>query len=157
MQKIALILLLLCCFTSCKSSKKVSDNSIHTSLNLADKIVDNAKAFNGVKYKYGGTTSKGMDCSGLVYVAFKKEQILLPRTSRDMAKKGVTITLNEVEKGDLLFFQTKKNKKAINHVRLIIRSGSTQFIHSSTSQGVIVSSLDEPYWKSAFIEARRIL
>jgi len=159
MQKFALILFLLCCFTSCKSSRQVSNYSKKAPLNLADKIVDNAKAYNGVNYKYGGITEKGMDCSGLVYVAFKKEQILLPRTSRNMAKKGVPIHLNEVKKGDLLFFQTSKNKQVINHVGLIIHLevGITKFIHSTTGNGVIISSLDEPYWKSTFIEARRIL
>ena len=168
MQKLALFLLLLCCLSSCKSTKRVTDSSKKTKQNpikkdavysLADYIVENAKTFSGVKYKYGGITNKGMDCSGLVYVSFKKENIQLPRVSKDMAKKGTTITLREVQKGDLLFFQTNKNKKVINHVGLVvnINKGLTEFIHSTTSNGVIISSLAESYWKSAFIEARRIL
>ena len=160
MQKFALILLLLCCLSSCKSTKRASDYSKNdTVYSLADHIVENAKSFNGVNYKYGGTTIKGMDCSGLVYVAFKKENIQLLRVSRDMAKKGIPIKLSELKKGDLLFFQTNKNKKTINHVGLVITSkiGFIEFIHSTTSKGVIISALAESYWKSAFIEARRIL
>lgn len=168
MQKITLILLLLCFVSSCKSSKRVSDNSIKTAgtttenlsaNSLADIIIKNAKAFDGVCYKYGGTTNKGMDCSGLIYISFKTEHIILPRISRDMAKKGIQIKLNEVKKGDLLFFQTKKNRNVINHVGLVTNSinGSIDFIHSTTSNGVITSSLEEPYWHSSFIEARRIL
>ena len=166
MQKLALILLLLCCVTSCKSRKGVNDSSKrveqnltnkNTSYSLANNIVENAKAFHGVRYKYGGITNKGMDCSGLVYVSFKKENILLPRISRDMAKKGVLITLSEVKKGDLLFFQTNKN--IINHVGLVITSkvNFIKFIHATTNNGVIFSSLAERYWYDAFVEARRVL
>jgi cell wall-associated NlpC family hydrolase len=120
MQKLALVLLLLCCLTSCKSTKHVTDTSKKTEQNLAKKgdahslastIVENAKTFSGVKYKYGGITNKGMDCSGLVYISFKKENILLPRVSRDMAEGGMPIKLSDVQKGDLLFFQTKKIKR----------------------------------------------
>ncbi|RLD29621.1 MAG: NlpC/P60 family protein [Bacteroidetes bacterium] len=168
MQKTILILLLICCFTSCKSSKRVSDNSKkaetsstkNVSFNkLANNIIKNAETYNGVRYKYGGTTNKGMDCSGLIYVAFKSEHIVLPRISRNMAKKGVHIKLNEVKKGDLLFFKTNKKGKGINHVGLVVtlKRGFIEFIHSTTSKGVIISSLLEPYWQSAFIEARRVL
>ncbi len=168
MQKIILILLLLCCFSSCKSTKHISDDSKKTEISstentstnrLANNIIKHAEAFNGVRYKYGGTTSKGMDCSGLIYVSFKSEYIVLPRISRDMAKKGVHIKLNEVKEGDLLFFKTTKKGKGINHVGLVVtlKRGFIEFIHSTTSKGVITSSLLEPYWKSAFIEARRVL
>jgi len=168
MQKAVLILLLIICFASCKSSKRVSDNSKKTEISstkntstnkLANNIIKNAEAYNGVRYKYGGTTNKGMDCSGLIYVAFKSEHILLPRVSRDMAKKGVHIKLSQVKKGDLLFFKTNKKGKGINHVGLVVtlKRGFIEFIHSTTSKGVITSSLLETYWKSAFIEARRVL
>lgn len=168
MRKVILILLLLCSISSCKSSKRISDTSKrveissteNTSTNrLANNIIKNAETYNGVRYKYGGTTKKGMDCSGLIYVAFKSEHIVLPRVSRDMAKKGVHIKLNEVKKGDLLFFKTNKKGKGINHVGLVVtlKRGFIEFIHSTTSKGVITSSLTEQYWKAAFIEARRVL
>ena len=168
MRKVILILLLSCSISSCKSSKRISDTSKrveissteNTSTNrLANNIIKNAETYNGVRYKYGGTTKKGMDCSGLIYVAFKSEHIVLPRVSRDMAKKGVHIKLNEVKKGDLLFFKTNKKGKGINHVGLVVtlKRGFIEFIHSTTSKGVITSSLTEQYWKAAFIEARRVL
>ncbi len=168
MQKFALILILICCLSSCKSTKRVSEASKRTEqkinrnyveTKLANTIVSNAKAFHGVRYKYGGMTKKGMDCSGLVYIAFNKENIWLPRVSRDMARKGVAILLKYIKKGDLLFFQTDKNKNTINHVGLVINSSSRsiEFIHSTTSKGVITSTLKEPYWYHSFIEARRIL
>ena len=168
MRKIILILILIGSFSSCKSSKRISGHSKRiertstknkTANNLSDNIIKNAESYNGVRYKYGGITNKGIDCSGLIYVSFKAENIILPRMSRDMAKKGVQIKLSEAEKGDLLFFQTNKNRKVINHVGLVVttNSGNIEFIHSTTSNGVITSSLTKPYWQKAFIEARRIL
>lgn len=99
-----------------------------------------------------------MDCSGLVYRAFKQEDISMPRISRDMAQKGVQVRLAEAIEGDLIFFRTGK-RNVINHVGLIVETnrGEIWFIHSTTSQGVIISSMKESYWKKAFVEARRII
>lgn len=122
-------------------------------------IINNARRFEGTPYKYGGTTSKGMDCSGLIYTAFLEENISIPRVSRSIAEEGKRIKTDEVIPGDLLFFITGRRSKQINHVGLVVDvlPGQILFIHSSTSQGVIVSSLNEGYWNNAFIEARRIM
>lgn len=121
-------------------------------------IIDVAKSFHGTPYKFGGTTHKGMDCSGLIYVSFKEENINLPRSSHEIATKGQKIALNDIAKGDLLFFKTNGGKR-INHVGLVVDvyPGKVLFIHSSTSQGVIISALDETYWNKAFAEARRVI
>ena len=166
MKKLYLLALLIPLFlTSCGSSKKTSEvykterTSKEVSKSTADRVVNHAKDFEGTRYKFGGTTKSGMDCSGLVYVAFNKERIALPRVSRDMAKRGKRISLSKTSKGDLVFFQTNKNRKVINHVGLVVetKGGTIKFIHSTTSKGVIVSSLEERYWKSAFVEVRRII
>lgn len=122
-------------------------------------IIDHALGFLGTKYKYGGTTPEGMDCSGLVYTSFLHQNIELPRSSRDMALLGEELDLAQVKTGDLLFFITDKRKKNINHVGLVIELEKDRilFIHSSTSRGVIISGLDENYWRDHFIMARRIL
>lgn len=122
-------------------------------------IIDHAMQFLGTKYKYGGTTPEGMDCSGLVYTAFLAQQIALPRSSRDMALLGEELDLGQVKTGDLLFFKTDRRKKVINHVGLVVELEGDQifFIHSSTSRGVIVSALNENYWRDHFVMARRIL
>ncbi len=121
-------------------------------------IIGHAKTFSGTRYKYGGTTKKGMDCSGLIYTSFKKENIILPRTSRTMATQGKAISLKKVSVGDLLFFKTNKRKNVISHVGLVVEvKGTIKFIHASTSRGVIISSLDENYWNKAFTSARRVL
>lgn len=122
-------------------------------------ITSYALEFEGTKYKYGGTTKDGMDCSGLVYVSFLHEDIPLPRSSRDMSLKGERLSLVDVNIGDLLFFETDKNKKVINHVGLVveIQPGHIYFIHSSSSRGVIISSLAENYWFEHFVMARRLI
>ncbi len=121
-------------------------------------IIAHAKTFSGTKYKYGGTTKKGMDCSGLIYTSFKKENVILPRTSKTMATQGKPVSLKKVAVGDLLFFKTNKRKNVISHVGLVVQTkGAIKFIHASTSRGVIVSSLNETYWNKAFASARRVL
>jgi len=177
MRFLPLILLLLISFTSCKSSKlstknksesitkthrsKKSKKAINTSLESvkAEKIVDYAQQFEGVRYKYGGTTKKGMDCSGLIQTSYKSESILLPRTTHDLAKTGDWIDLKKVQKGDLLFFATKKNSRKVNHVGIVtyVNKDDVEFIHASTSKGVINSKLKERYWYFAFVQARRVL
>lgn len=125
----------------------------------ASAVISTALTFSGTRYKYGGTTKKGMDCSGLVFVSLKENDILFPRVSYQMAEEGKRIKLTQVQKGDLLFFKTSKRGKRINHVGLVVDVKGTdiKFIHSTTSRGVIVSSLREGYWNHAFIKATRIL
>lgn len=129
------------------------------SLNKSEEIINTALTYAGVRYKYGGTTRKGMDCSGLLYATFLEHDIYLPRVSFYMANEGKKIPLEEVSKGDLLFFTTSNRRKRINHVGLVVsvEGEDIRFIHSTTSRGVIVSSLKEGYWNYAFVKATRIL
>ncbi|MEP3209195.1 MAG: C40 family peptidase [Maribacter sp.] len=128
-------------------------------LTPADHIINTALTYSGTRYKYGGTTKKGMDCSGLLYVSFGKHDVQLPRVSYVMAEKGKRVRINKVEKGDLLFFKTKKRGRRINHVGMVVSVADDEikFIHASTSRGVIVSSLREGFWNNAFVKATRVL
>jgi cell wall-associated NlpC family hydrolase len=167
MKKLLLLSLLTLFLTSCGSSKRVSSSSKNKTEKVskssagkkATKIVAHAQKFKGTKYKFGGTDKRGMDCSGLVYVSYKSENIALPRVSREMATRGKKISKNQAKKGDLVFFRTNKNSRNINHVGLVVenKKGVLEFIHSSSSKGVIVSKLTNPYWKGAFVEVRRII
>ncbi|PKV49333.1 cell wall-associated NlpC family hydrolase [Aquimarina sp. MAR_2010_214] len=139
--------------TTVKSKRTKNSNS-----KKIKSIVSHAKTFGGTRYKFGGTTKKGMDCSGLVYTSFKKENIILPRTSKTMATQGKAISLKKVIVGDLLFFKTNRRKNVISHVGLVVETkGVIRFIHASTSRGVIISSLNEKYWNKCFAGARRVL
>jgi cell wall-associated NlpC family hydrolase len=183
--RIGLLLILIALFSSCgasksrlqakhesqlKSEKLIPATSRVTKIKTAypevlpeDKRVYNITSFaldqKGTRYKYGGTTKKGMDCSGLIYASYLQEDISLPRTSRGMSLEGERLALAEVNIGDLLFFETNKNKKVINHVGLVIeiQPGHIFFIHSTTSRGVIISSLADGYWFEHFVMARRLI
>lgn len=180
MQKIALFLLIIFTLSSCKSAKnkrivtkkprtektrtkkpvtKTTKKANTLTNTKASAIIKNAEAYKGTRYKYGGTTKAGMDCSGLIYTAFKKEKISIPRVSSAMATSGDWVDIKEVKAGDLLFFATKKNSRKVNHVGLVTtaRTGNVEFIHASTSKGVITSNLAEKYWYFAFVQARRVL
>lgn len=158
MRKALFFLMISLLMSACSSSKNTIYNS-KKPITKADRIIATALQFKDVKYKFGGTTRRGMDCSGLVYVAFGAENIQLPRISRDMAKKGRKIALKNVKKGDLVFFKISRNSNKINHVGLItsIKNGHIYFIHATSSKGVIVSSLSEKYWKKAFVKATTVL
>ncbi|HPE83851.1 MAG: C40 family peptidase [Aequorivita sp.] len=141
-----------------RDDENTSETSEESPKEIKKGIINYAKTFQGTRYKFGGTTDAGMDCSGLVYTAFQKENISLPRISRDMAKKGILISFKDIEEGDLVFFKTS-SRNTINHVGLVVEAkrGEIKFIHSTTRAGVIISSLDEDYWKKAFVEVRRVI
>ncbi len=125
---------------------------------LAVQMINNAMSFIGVRYRGGGTTKAGMDCSGMVTAVCDIFDMSLPRSSREMAKVGKKIATEEIQKGDLIFFKTN-GKSIINHVGMVIDviGDEIKFVHSSTSKGVIVSSTKEPYYSRTFAQANRIL
>ncbi len=142
-----------------KSTETTKERTLTTTLSVADNIINTALTYAGTRYKYGGTTKRGMDCSGLLYVAFGEHDVQLPRISYHMAEEGKRIRINKVVKGDLLFFKTKRRGRKINHVGMVVAVDDyeVKFIHASSSRGVIVSSLKEGYWNSAFVKATRVL
>lgn len=125
---------------------------------LPDQIVSTAIEHLGVRYRYGGTTPAGFDCSGLVYTSFKEFDISLPRSSAAMADFAHKIKESEVQAGDLIFFITNGGRR-INHVGIIteINKDEIKFIHSSTQLGVIISSTKEPYYKKNLVKVARVL
>jgi cell wall-associated NlpC family hydrolase len=125
---------------------------------LVKQIIFTAMEYDGVKYRSGGTTPAGMDCSGLVCTVFKAYDISLPRSSNDMSKVGQKLKRNEIQKGDLVFFKTN-GRNVINHVGLVteVNGDEILFIHSSVQRGVIISSTNEPYYQRTFAQANRII
>lgn len=122
-------------------------------------VVSGAENYLGAPYKYAGNNRSGFDCSGLVCRVFDENQLTLPRRSQDQAKYGQSIEIANVKPGDLLFFATSGGS-SISHVGIvhdILNSGEVTFIHSSTTKGVIISSLNEAYWNKAFLFARTVL
>ena len=127
--------------------------------NTIDGILREAGTYLGTPYKMGGVTRSGIDCSAFVLSVFDTAAgVSLPRVSSEQAEEGERVERANLEKGDLLFFQTAGRR--ISHVGIvhtITNDGEIKFIHASTSKGVIISSLEEAYWDKAFLFARRVL
>jgi peptidoglycan endopeptidase LytE len=125
---------------------------------LLNQLVLNATENVGVRYRSGGTTRSGFDCSGLMVTTFGSFDIKLPRSSIEQSRVGVKIASEEAKKGDLIFFKTN-GRRQINHVGMVIEAndGEIKFIHSSVHRGVIVSSTKEAYYERNFTQVNRVL
>jgi cell wall-associated NlpC family hydrolase len=123
----------------------------------ADEIIMTAQKYLGVPHCMGGTTMKCMDCSGLVYTVFAKHGIILPHNSEDQARYGKIISgIDKLRRGDLVFFvRSYKTRNLITHTGIFL--GNNQFIHTSSKNGVTVTSINDPWWKEKFIFGTRVL
>jgi peptidoglycan DL-endopeptidase LytE len=126
--------------------------------NKVNNLVANAFENIGVRYRMGGTSRSGFDCSGLMITAFNTIDVKLPRTSREQSKYGNTIDKSEAKKGDLIFFSTN-GSGSVNHVGMIVEvaENDIKFIHASVHSGVVVSSINERYYSRSFIKVNRVL
>lgn len=132
--------------------KSVAKNSSKNTIK-ASSLKKTADSYLGIRYKYGGTTRKGIDCSGLIWRVFKDvghkdfERI----SSSELYKRGKSVSRKNLKQGDLCFFGPGRR---VNHVGIYM--GNNKFIHASSSKGVTYSSLDNVYWKPRLIGFRRI-
>ncbi|TVP57219.1 MAG: hypothetical protein EA349_06975 [Halomonadaceae bacterium] len=106
----------------------------------------------GTRYRLGGLTKQGVDCSGFVYQTFRSRLGQeLPRTTELQSQLGRSVAERERQVGDLVFFRTGLKKR---HVGIYL--GGDEFLHASTSQGVTISSMNNPYWQSSYWHSRRV-
>ncbi len=125
---------------------------------LVEQLINSAATKIGTRYKSGGVTDEGFDCSGLMYNIFNLYQMKLPHSSFEQSKLGFIVERENIQKGDLIFFRTN-GRNQINHVGMVVEilEDEIKFIHSSTSSGVIISSTKEPYYQKSFAQANRVL
>jgi hypothetical protein len=118
------------------------------------RVVETSKKYEGIPYRYGGMTAKGLDCSGFLCLVFKDAlNVSLPRSASGLHSWAEKTSLEKAQAGDFLFFKTDKSG-SVTHVGLYL--GDRRFIHSASSgsrTGVIYSSLDEKYWANAYVGA----
>ena len=125
----------------------VSDNSA-----VSAKLLSQYLEWQDTPYREGGLSKRGVDCSGFVYITFRsKFGYDIPRTTDSQVELGSTVNKSSLRSGDLIFFKTGFFSR---HVGIYLND--SKFIHASTSRGVIVSSLNEWYWRKNYWTAKRL-
>ena len=139
--------------SSCAGSRKVArEQKVNT-------VVTRARSYIGTPYRYGGTTTLGMDCSGLLMRSFESIDIYIPRTAKEQSSLGKKVSFDELQEGDLVFFKTFKGKGKVTHAGIVTDSRKKDqltFIHASSSRGVMEANLLNNYYRKAFTKARRL-
>jgi lipoprotein Spr len=133
------------------------ERKINTGTTSADEIINSARKYIGIPHCMGGTTMKCLDCSGLLVTVFANFGIRLPHNSEEQARFGKVIKgTDELRKGDLVFFTgSYKTHYFITHSGIYI--GNSNFIHTSSKNGVTITSINDGYWKEKFVYGTRVL
>lgn len=119
---------------------------------LKQRIMDEFAVWKGTRYLWGGDSHNGIDCSAFTRrVIHTVSHLNLPRTAAEQSHIGYLIQQEQLKPGDLVFFMTKPN---VRHVGVFV--GNDQFIHASSSHGVMISHLSGSYWQEHFLTARRM-
>lgn len=140
---------------SCNSSTAIRQQI--SQLDGKDEITEALREYfshwQGTRYRYGGLSHNGVDCSGLTFIAYKELfGKNLPRSVKEQAEKGKKISKAALQAGDLLFFKTGRSQK---HVGIYLEDDL--FMHASGAKGVIISSLNNEYWNKRFWQAQRFI
>jgi len=147
----ALLSLMVSCGGGQSGSKRADRAGRNSS--VKDALKAQYMDWKGVKYREGGLSKKGVDCSGFVYLTFKNRLgRSIPRTTKALSKYGKTIGRGSLRPGDLVFFKTGFK---VRHVGIYY--GGNKFLHASTSRGVMLSSMDDIYWGKNYWQSRRVL
>ncbi len=121
------------------------------------KITNYAQKFKGTRYRYGGESPSGFDCSGLMQYVMDKHDIRLPRVSRDQAREGRKVRQSKAQPGDLVFY---KRGGSVSHVSMVLYSSKSKLvvIHSTESRGVIVEDImQSDYWRPKLLYIRDVI
>ncbi len=117
-------------------------------------VIRHARDMIGKPYRFGGTTPRGFDCSGLVFYSYQKAGIVVPRTTREQYQFAQPVPEDQLQPGDLLFFRL--NKSSVSHVAIYVGDG--EFIHApSTGKRVTQTSMDDPFWRPRLVRTGRLI
>lgn len=143
---------------SCASKKS---SVVNRNMSIQNDVVDYSKKYLNKPYQYAGKGPNAFDCSGYTSFVFKQFGYHLNASSAGQANQGITIRRKEeLEIGDLVFFEGSRHDSRVGHVGIVSdigRNGKFNFIHASTSNGVIITSSEDPYYKARYLRGSRIL
>ncbi len=153
LEKCCSFALIVMALAGCSSTPTpIASSQIYYNEMDSSKFLAEFQKWQGVPYRLGGTSLNGVDCSAFVQAVFKDAYALaLPRTTAQQVKYGQRVDYDEAQTGHLVFFKTGRS---VRHVGIYI--GNNAFMHASTSKGVVISRLDNPYWASTFWQFRRV-
>lgn len=132
-----------------KTLQSVKVKNVHNT-EVQNSLTSIAKSFVGTSYVWGGTNPAGFDCSGFIQYVFDLANVLIPRTVNEMWNYAKPV--QKVGIGDIVFFETYK--RGPSHAGIYLGNG--EFIHTSSSKGVTISHLSDPYWKDRYLGAKKI-
>lgn len=144
--------------TGCQSSSQTGNHKNPKMISAAQTPVEKSikqqyDSWKGTPYRYGGTTKAGVDCSALVVDFYNQFFDLdVPRITASQAQIGEKV--KDLKPGDLVFFKTGRGNTGL-HVGIYYKNG--EFLHAGTTKGVMLSNMNEKYWKKRFWQSRRIL
>jgi len=143
-----------------KFPKRIVEDSIQKKNNpKVDAIISYAKSFLGVPYRYGGSTPSGFDCSGFINYIFGNFGFSLVRSSYGLAEIGETISLNDIQPGDLMFFKgSNVNSTNVGHVGMVIEvtANELKFIHSANGGVQITNFKTSKYYIQRYVKTKRL-
>lgn len=134
---------------------------VPTRLSVADYVIEEACRYIGTPYRWGGQSPSGFDCAGFVRYVYGKFGVELASGAVPQVKAGPAVKTEDLAKGDLVFFEGRTINGRVGHVGIVTSVAddgkSFQFIHASTSLGVIISSSNEAYYKKRYRCACRVV
>ncbi|WP_245590721.1 C40 family peptidase [Nitratidesulfovibrio termitidis] len=132
---------------------KAEDDDDMSAIDARMQLVNVAMSKLGTRYRRGGSGETGFDCSGFTGWVYENVGVDLPRTSQSQFLEGRSIRREQLQTGDLVFFKRSK-KRRIHHVGIYLEDG--KFIHSSSSDGVVISKLNAKPWCNQWAGAKRV-
>ena len=153
MRKVIFYIIISFLFSSCISQKKITK-----SRNIKS-IIGEARTYIGTPYKWGGNDNNGIDWSGLLVRSFESIGMKIPRTTSQQIDLGKKVSLKKSREGDLVFFAFGKSKRKGTHVGLVSKHNSSSdinFIHASSSRGVVETQLIKDYYLKRIRKIKRV-
>jgi lipoprotein Spr/probable lipoprotein NlpC len=144
--ELTLMMLVLVVASACAPTRTLRTSEIE------QKLMQAHEEWRGTPYRLGGTSRNGIDCSSFVQTVMREYlNQEVPRNTESQLRVGFRIRPQQLQPGDLVFYRTGRRRL---HVGIYVSDG--RFLHASTSNGVMISRMEETYWSRRFLQARRI-